>query len=136
MPEPTTGVDFLVFVNTGTLAAPTWTKVGGQRNGRLSRRTDEANLTSKDTAGWHKGKPAINNWSIDFDGLIMEGDGGQEALEEAWRGREMVQVDMVTEGGTHYRGMATITELTDSSPYDSEATYSGTLTGSEELEKV
>lgn len=136
MPEPTTGVDFLVYVNTGTVAAPTWTLVAGQRNGRLSRRTDEANLTSKDSRGWHRGKPAILHWSIDFDGLIIEGDTGQETLEEAWRRREQVQVQMVTEGGTKYRGVATITDLSDAAPYDSEATQTGTLTGSEELEKV
>lgn len=136
MGDGTTGVDFLVYVNTGTIAAPTWTLIAGQRNGRLSRRSDEANLSSKDSEGWHEGKPAQLHWSIDFDGLIVEGDAGQDALEETWRNREKVNVRMVTEAGTSYSGMATITDLSDAAPYESEATQSGTLTGSGELRKV
>lgn len=136
MPEATTGVDFLVYVNTGTPETPTWTLVAGQRNGRLNRRTDEANLTSKDSAGWHKGKPAILTWSIDFDGLIVEGDAGQDKLDEAWRGRQQVQVQMVTEAGTRHTGMATIADLVNETPYDAEATMSGTLSGSGELQRT
>lgn len=136
MGDPTTGVDFLVYVNTGTLAAPTWTKIAGQRNGRLSRRTDTANLTSKDSAGWARNIPTIISWNIDFDGLIVEGDSGQDALEEAWRNREQVQVRMVTEAGVKYTGLASITDLSDAAPYETEATFSGTLTGSEELARA
>lgn len=133
MPEPTTGVDFLIYVNTGTIASPTWVLVAGQRNGRLSRRTDEANLTSKDSKGWHRGKPSLLHWSIDFDGLIVEGDAGQDKLDEVWRNRQQVQVRMVTEAGTKHTGLATITDLSEAAPYDAEATMSGTLTGSQEL---
>jgi len=52
------GVTFLIQVNTGTETSPTWTAVGGQRGATLNRSVDEADVTSKDSLGWHEGLPS------------------------------------------------------------------------------
>lgn len=126
----TTGIDFVIKVNTGTIASPTYTKVAGQRGGSLKRTTGEADMTTKDSNNWHEGKPTIRSWSIDGDGLIIENDTGYSAIKTAWLANEQVQVQMVTADGHTNTGMATITDFSDDVPYDAEATYTIALAGS------
>lgn len=129
------GVDFLVKVNTGTEASPVWTTVGGQRNATLNLESDAIDITSKDSNGWHEELVGINNWSIEFDGLILENDTGYLELEEAYMNKSLVMVQLSTPAGKTYTGKARIT-LKIEGPYESEATLSGTLTGSGQLTKV
>lgn len=130
------GVDFLVKVNTGTEGAPVWTAVAGQRGATLNMSTDEINVTSKDSGGWHEGLPAIRNWSIDFDALLIEDDAGLAALEDAFMNKTQVQVQVATPANHTYTGKATLTDFSYEAPYDGEATASGTLTGTGALTKV
>ena len=131
-----TGVDFLIQVNTGTEATPTWTTVAGQQNATLNREVDEADITSKDSDGWYEGLPTIRNWSIDFDGLIVEDDTGYKALEDAYMNNEILQVQIVTPVGNKYTGKAYLTDFPIEAPYDDAATYSGTLQGTGPLTKT
>lgn len=129
----TTGTDFLIKVNTGTVGVPIWTTVGGQRSGTLNMGADEADFTSKDSSGWHEGEPVIRNWSVDFDALLIEGDAGLVALEDAYMDNEKVQVQVAMPSGKVYSGYATLSDFSYEGPYDSESTASGSLTGSGEL---
>jgi TP901-1 family phage major tail protein len=129
------GVDFLVKVNTGTEASPVWTTVGGQRNATLNLDSDAIDVTSKDSNGWHEEIVGISNWSIEFDGLILEDDAGYLELEEAYMNKTLVMVQLATPAGKTYTGKARIT-LSIEGPYDGEATVSGTLTGSGQLTKA
>lgn len=135
MPKPVTGVDFIVKVNTGTEAEPTWTAVGGQRNATLNMPTAEVDVTSKDSDNWHEGIPGIRSWSLEFDGLLIEGDAGLVALETAYINNEQVKVQMATPAGNNYQGTATLIDFSYEGPYEGEATASGTLTGSGALAK-
>ena len=132
----TTGIDFVIYANTGTIAVPIWTKVAGQRGGTLNRSTDSADLTTKDSANWHTETPTIRNWSIDGDGLVVEDDAAFSALETAWLANEQVQVKALMPSGTYYIGMATISDFPIEGPYDAEMTYSISLTGSGALAKT
>lgn len=129
----TTGCDYVIYVNTGTIAVPVWTKVAGQRGGSLKRSTAEADLTTKDSNNWHEGAPTIRSWSLDGDGLIIENDTGYGALKTAWANNEKVQVKLETPDGNTEIGMATITDFSGDFPYDAESTYTVSLVGSGSL---
>lgn len=130
------GVDFIVKVNTGTEASPVWTAVAGQRNATLNMGMEEIDITSKDSQGWHEGLPGVRNWSIDFDGLIIEDDAGLSALEDAYMNKAQVEVQLVTPAGYTYSGKATLTDFSYDTPYEGEATADGTLTGTGALTKT
>jgi len=124
-----TGVTFVIQVNTGTETAPEWKSVAGQRGANLNRSVDEADLTSKDSLGWHEGAPTIKNWSIDFDGLVVEDDEAYKLLEAAYMESEILQVQVTTPAGNKYSGKAFLTDFPIDAPYDDAMTYTGTLQG-------
>jgi len=124
------GIDLLISVNTGTIAVPVWKVVGGQRNATLNRSTDEIDLTTKSSGGWHKGAPSVKNWSVDADGVLIKNDEAYEALLNSWRNDEQVNLKVVRANGITETGMATITDFPEEGPYDGEATYSMSFVGS------
>lgn len=132
----TSGISFLVRVNTGTEGSPVWTVVGGQRGGTLNRSATPVNLGSKDTAGWPALVPGEREWSIDFDGLVIEGNAGYTLLENAYLNNTRVQVQLVTPTNVRYQGFAILTDFPIEAPYDGEATLSGTLQGASALTRV
>lgn len=123
------GVNFLVYVNTGTAQSPTWTKVAGQRGGTFSRGYDTIDITSKDNNGWQDEEYGNANWSIEADGLLVEDDAGFLALEDAFDNAEYVLVRFQTQAGNNYEGSAIISDFSVEAPYDDTATYSLTLNG-------
>lgn len=127
-----TGVKFLVYAQTGTDAttgAPILTRIAGQRGATLNRSVDTVDVTSKDSAGWRQYEYGIGDWSIDFDGLLVETDTAFKALEDALMNKTKLVVRFETEAGNKYEGTALLTDFPIEGPYDGEATYSGTLTG-------
>ena len=129
------GVNFLLFVNTGTEESPIYTKVAGQKGGTFNRSTDTIDLTSKDNYGWQDEDYGIASWSIEADGLLVEDDLGYQALEDAFENKEIVLVRWQTAAGTKYEGDAIITDFSSEAPYDDQATYSVTLNGKGKYEK-
>lgn len=123
------GVDFLIFVNTGTIVTPVYTKVAGQRGGTFTREADTLDMTSKDNFGWSDADYGVLSWSIEGDGLLEEADAGYLKLENAFMAKEVVKVRWQTAGGTTWTGDAIITSFPVEAPYDDSATYSVTLTG-------
>lgn len=123
------GVNFLLYVNTGTEAVPVYTKVAGQRGGTFNRSSDTLDLTSKDNAGWQDEDYGTASWSIEADGLLVESDAGYAELEEAFDAKAFVLVRWETAGGNKYEGKAVITDFSTEAPYDDSATYSITLNG-------
>lgn len=130
------GVNFLLFVNTGTDAVPTWTKVAGQKGGTLTREYDTIDVTSKDNMGWNDEEYGNASWSIEADGLLVEDDAGFLALEAAFEGAEYVKVRFQTQAGNKYEGSAIISDFSVEAPYDDSATYSLTLNGKGAYTKV
>ena len=130
------GIDFLIHVNTGTEELPTFKKVGGQRGATLNRSAETLDTTSKDSEGFKEFESAFKEWSIEADGLLVDGDLGFKALEDAFMAGKKVQVRVATPSGAKYTGMAVITDLPLEMPYDDMATYSVTLQGSGVLAKT
>lgn len=127
-----TGIAFLVQVQDGT----DWVSVAGQRSATLNRTAEEADVTSKTSEGWYEGIPTFKNWSIDFDGLVMESDTSYALLEDAYMNGETIQVQLITPAGNKYTGSGYLTEFPIEAPYDDAATYSGTIQGTGELVKT
>lgn len=123
------GVNFLLYVNTGTAELPTYTKVAGQRGGTFNRSSDTIDLTSKDSDGWMDEDYGMASWGIEADGLLVEDDAGYMALENAFDNKGIVLVRWETAGGNQYEGEAIITDFPTEAPYDDNATYSITLNG-------
>lgn len=130
------GLDVLINVNTGTAEVPEFTKVAGQRGATLSRSVDTLETTSKNTEGFKDFEYSFKEWSIEADGLLVDGDEAFNALEEAFMNSEKVLVQMAFPSGKQYKGLAVISEIPIEAPYDDMATYSVTLQGAGKLEKL
>ena len=129
------GVNFKIYANKGTQDEPNYVSVGGQRGGKLNRSGDSVDVTTKDDKGWKASRVGLLEWSIDGDGIYIEGDEGYELLEEKFLNREPVLVKMAVANGIKHEGLAVITDLPLDMPYDNEVTYSIKLQGMGALEK-
>ena len=130
------GIDMLIKVNTGTIAAPVWKSIGGQRGATLNRSTNAVDVTTKDSDRWEENRPGNKSWSVDSDGVMVKNDEAYTALVNAWKNDEQVQLYIVRADLTIEKGMATITDFPEDGPYDAEATYSVSFAGSGKLEEV
>ena len=123
------GIDFLIYINTGTVDSPTWTKVAGQRGGTFNLSSDEIDLSSKDNYGFSDRDYGTQEWSIDGDGVFIEGDNSHDAILDAFLARQPLLVRWTFPSGKSYEGRAIITDFPIEAPYDDVATYSLTLMG-------
>lgn len=123
------GKDFLLSVNTGTVAVPVWSLIGGQRGSSLSRTADEIDVSHKTSGGWKSMKAGLRGWSIDLDGLVLLTDTGLEALELAFSTGVEVHLKFEYPDETYRTGWASVTDLSIDTPHDGEASLKGTLSG-------
>ena len=80
----TVGKDYLLYVNIGTVAAPTWQVAGGQKGASLAMKADDIDVSNKASGGWSAKLAGLKSWSIDLDGLLLLNDAGIEALRQAF----------------------------------------------------
>ena len=89
--------------------------IGGQQNCSINRETETSDATTKDSGVWSESEAVGLSWSVDCDGLVVVGDEGLEALEDAWE--NLQQVDIKYGTSTNYKsGKAIITSLSSNSP--------------------
>lgn len=77
----------------------------------------------------------MKEWSIDTDGLYVNGDAAHKRLSEAFDEGDYVCVKVInkkTQKGM-FGGLATITDYPIEAPYDDAVTYSLTLEGAGRL---
>lgn len=128
------GVDVLVYVNTGTEATPVWTAVAGQRNATLTLETEDLDITTKDSSGAMRERvPTFVSWSVSCDGLWVESDTGLQALRDAWRNRNLVQIRVKFAEDDIEEGQAIVASIDLEAPYDDAATYAAEFSGASEL---
>ncbi len=125
----TVGKDYLLYVNTGTVATPVWTLIGGQRGSSLGRTADSIDLSHKTSGGWKSAGAGLRGWSIDLDGLVLLNDTGLEALETAFENGKNIHLKFEYPDGKYRTGWAAVTDLSIETPHDGEASLSGTLEG-------
>jgi TP901-1 family phage major tail protein len=125
----TVGKDYLLYVNTGTVAVPVWTLVGGQRNATLNRSGDSIDISHKTSGGWKSSKVGLRGWSVDLSGLQLLNDDGVKALDYAFMNGLEVQIKFVYPDGTAQTGWGSLTDWSLDTPHDGEASLSGTIEG-------
>lgn len=123
------GKDFFLYVNTGTVAVPIWTLLGGQRGTTLSRSADEIDVSNKTTNGWKATKAGLRTWGIDLDGLVLLQDVGLQALEYAYMNGKEINIRLLYPDGSAQTGWGSLTDFSMETPHDGEATISGTISG-------
>lgn len=131
------GIDFLLYANTGTDAVPVWTKIAGQRGATLNRSAETMESTSKDSTGWKEFEQSFKEWSIEAEGLLVDGDAGYLELEEAFNNGTKLKVELKMDtAGDKWTGSVIVTDLPVEMPYDDLVSYSVTLQGSGALTKT
>lgn len=126
----TSGKDYLIYLNTGeTEASPTWTLLGGQRSGDLTREADEIDASHKTSGGWKSTLPGLRSWSIDLESVYLAGDAGAKFLESAFLAGKQVHIKFEYPDKSYVTGWGSITECSLSTPHDDVATIKGTISG-------
>lgn len=129
----TVGKDYLLKVNTGTVAAPVWTSIGAQRSADLKRTAESIDISHKTSGGWSAKKAGLRSWSIDLGGLMLLSDTGIEALEAAFIEGKEINIQLVYPDNSTQSGWGSITDFSLSTPHDGSAEISGTIEGNGEL---
>ena len=102
--------------------------IGGQQGCSINRETETSDTTTKDSGVWSEAEAIGLSWSVDCDGLVVVGDEGLEALENAWE--NMQQVDIKYGSASNYKtGKAIITSLSSNSAKKEKTTYSVSFQG-------
>lgn len=125
----TQGKNYFIYLNTGTVAKPEWTKLGGQRGGSLSRKADSIDASHKDSGGWKVTLQGLKEWSIELDTIVMANDEAMQALNQAFLADQAVNLKFEYPNKSCVTGWASITEMSIDAPHDDVATYKGTLNG-------
>lgn len=138
MSKVTAGMDILLKVNAGTKEIPNYVAIAGQKGATLNRSRDTIDTTCKDSAGgWKTSISGMGEWSIDTNGILIDGDENFAKLEQAFLNREVILVQMVnSKTGKGYEGDVVITDFPLDAPYDDAMTYTLKLAGAGELKAV
>ena len=123
------GKDYLLYINTGSAQAPTWTLIGGQRSADLSRNADSIDVSHKTSGGWKSNKAGLRGWSIDLDALVLLSDAALPYLEKAFNDGAEINVRMKYPDGTLQSGWGSLTDFSLATPHDGEASITGTIEG-------
>jgi TP901-1 family phage major tail protein len=137
MADPTRGQDYFLYINTATVASPSWQLIGGQRDATLNRGTEEIDVTDKNNSGWKENLAGLRSWSIDLDMLVELGDTGLTKLEDVFHTNQaQAHIKLEDADLNTYIGLCTITDFSWGLPLADAATASVSLSGSGELARA
>lgn len=125
----TVGKDYLLYINTGTVADPVWTLIGGQKSSDLNRTADSIDVSHKTSGGWKSNKAGLRGWSIDLAGLLLLQDAGVAALDYAFTNGLEINIRLRYPDGTCRTGWGSLTDFSETNPDDGEAAIKGTIEG-------
>ena len=128
-----TGKNFIVSVNTGTEASPTWTAIAAQQSAKLNRKQATVDVTTKDSDNKREFIPSISEWSVDCNGLLILTDTGYQQLEKQFEDQASVSIQITRSDNATYTGLAIMTKLDESYPFDKEAAVDVSFQGTSEL---
>ena len=127
------GLNVIISIKKGS----EYKVVGGQRGATLNRGSETSDVSNKATGGaWKEFITGAKEWSIDGDGILIDGDEAFGLLEEAFLAGTIVDVKIGDDTGWGFQGNAIITDFPVEAPYDDALSYSMTLQGTGALNKV
>ena len=120
-----------IFNGTNLIVKVDGTAIGHTTSCSLSLSLDMSDATTKDSAGWSEGIPAVKSGEISFDGLVDYSD-GTNAIELADLLIARTEVTAVfgtaTTGDSIYTASGYITSLEQTADMEASVSYSGTIT--------
>lgn len=134
---------FVIEINTGTIAVPTWTTIGGITSFGFDSTKNNVDTTDFDSDGEQEHQVASRSKSFTVDGLYEEDssngdrDPGQEAVEaasELFGDSALVQFKLTTPGGTTKTFLGSVNIKTigggndDSTSWGFDVDISGSIT--------
>lgn len=127
------GNETLIKYNKGTAEAPDYVVIGGQQSCTLNRSADTIETTYKSGNRFKEFDTSYIEWSIDFDGMIINNDESFEILEQSLLEGKILEIQMAMPNGRTYAGNVICVDLPIEAGYDSNATYSSSFQGTGEL---
>lgn len=138
----TTGLNGKLYINTNTVASPTWTFIGGQRSAKLSKNHEATDVTNKGDAGWERSIGTTRSLSIDLEGFVDEADAGFLALADVfWSDlgsttTTQKQFQFRTPGARTFTGQFNLSKLDEDHPMKDGVGYSASLKSSGVITKA
>lgn len=130
------GADMLLYVNTGTVDLPVYTKVGGQRSAELSRSVEQIDVTTKDTEGFRAFETTFQEWGVSCEALMVLDDTAFDLLETSFNNNARLKIQLKTANGIGYEGEVVITEFPISFDYEDISTVSIEMAGASPLVRM
>ncbi len=122
-----TGTSVTVLVSTDNI---TFTLIGAQSGGTLSRSGAEAECTNKDSNRNKEALPNIFSWSVSCSGFHDEADAGAEIVRTALMAKTTIYGKFLEASGTKtHSGQVNVTDHSIEAPVDGVCTYSIELAG-------
>jgi TP901-1 family phage major tail protein len=131
-----TGLQVILKANTGTPESPTYTVVGGQKDGSINITGDAIDVSSKDGDGWKEFLLGLKGWDMDLDGVIKENDAGAQALIDAFFNGDEILVKAEFPDGSFYSGNAVVVSMPIKAPMGGDATFTFKIQGTGALTPV
>lgn len=121
------GADVLLYVNTGTPAAPAYEVVGSQRDVTFDESNEEIDFSSKDSRAF-RGTAGRYKATVSLDALYVPDDDAYLALKAAMRNGDLILIERIEVDGVDEIADAFLTSLSEKAPDQAEATVSVSLT--------
>ena len=128
------GIDIYLKVDTNPGGAPSYQKVGGQKDATFDRGLSTIDTTDKDSAGHETHLPGIRNWSISFEAFLIEDNQYWLDIEASYDAGTQLNYQIITPSHT-YTGTATVESLSMSAAQADAGMVAFTLKGSAGLTK-
>ena len=96
------GKDWKWYLNTGTIASPTWTLIKNQKDGNVDFVNSYIDTTTKDNLGWKTQIPSTRDMSTDMTCMYEGTDATHAALLAASYGQTELQFRIVGTTGQNF----------------------------------
>lgn len=120
------GKNWLWYLNTGTIASPTWTLISKQKDGNVNFSNNFIDTTTKDNAGWTSSSPSTRDMSTDITCFYDKTDSTHDAIMDAVIAQTLLQFRVVGASGEHWTFQAYV-EASLSAPSDNMVEMSVTF---------
>jgi predicted secreted protein len=134
MGTPTSGDDFLLYVDTNSVGATPpdpstrlFVLVSGQKSLTNPQSLATADATDKDSDNWEESVATNRSSEKTVEGVREEGDPGQEALKTANSQRNLAYFKIVSAAGDAWQFQGFVTEWSEEAPQDDVVSFSATI---------
>lgn len=126
------GMRCKLYRNTGTWASPTWVEVGNVKDVTLNLEKGEADVTTRNNAGWRAKVGTLKEGSVEFEMVWDPTDGGFAAIQAGWFNDTDVELaimdgDIATPGSEGLHGMFSVINFNRKEPLEEAATAAVSL---------